>query len=139
MASMNMALGAVRVLSELSNGESIFHEQILVMDGVNVGFLRRRKNCLFVKEYEMGNEPEFDGRDTTHMQQGSNFQDTVMIHVKKHRGTLSRLVKASNLKTSSLVKSYSVSKVECDGLLGWAAQFRPCLLPYLKVGSAVFA
>jgi len=74
------------------------------MDGVNVGFLR--KNCLFVKEYEMGNEPEFDGRDTTHMQQGSNFQDTVMIHVKKHRGTL--------LSTGESIKSEDV--IACQEL-----------------------
>jgi len=122
-----MALGAVKVLS-------FFHEKVLVMDGVGVGFLRR--HCYFAKEYEMGNEPAFDDCDTTHMQQASDFQDGVMIHVKKHRVTLSRLVKASNLKKSSRVKSPSVSKDECDALLSWATKSRPCLLPYLKVGSA---
>ena len=136
LASLNMAYGAVKLLSALSSVESLVDdcEKTLVMDGVSVGFLQRHSH--FTKEHEEGNELPFDERDLTHMQQGSDFQDRVMIHPKKYRQTLANLVKSSNLKASSRLKSHRVSKSECDALLQWASEFRPCLLPYLQVGSA---
>lgn len=138
LASLNMAHGAVKVLSALSSGALVDDgEKTLVMDGVGVGFLQ--KHCYFEKDYEQGNESPFDDRDLTHMQQGSEFQNRVMIPQKNHRQILSRLVKASNLKASSSLKSHRVSKKECDGLLEWARKSLPCLLPYLEVSLFAFA
>lgn len=131
-----MAYGAVKVLSALSSGESLVDdcEKTLVMDGVGVGFLK--KHCHFEKDWEQENELPFDDRDLTHLQQGSEFQDRVMISPKNQRQIIARLVKASNLQASSRLKSHRVSKKECEGLLEWAGKSRPCLLPYLEVGSA---
>jgi len=123
------------------------------MDGVGVGFLKR--HCYFEKEYEKGNEEPFDARDLSHMQEGSEFSDRMMIPAKKHRDVLSRLVKTSNLAVSSKIsassqklskqksKKSSGSKSDdihpdqkgCQSLLDWAYKRRDCLLPYLQVSQ----
>jgi hypothetical protein len=162
-----MAHGAVTILSTLSSAghsksitvgpesekdtDQSLNDRTLVMDGVGVGFLKRV--CFFEKEYEKGNEDPFDDRDLSHMQEGSEFSGRMMIPAKKHRHTLARLVKTSNLamsskKPTSSQKSSKKSsrsksdtddvdsdRKECQSLLDWAQKSRDCLSPYLEVSQ----